>query len=173
MKRFITIFVICFCFSVVNIFAQKPIKFTSLYTNLNKDCKPLKGGEGQDTAFDCKGIGGYRISLSPSAAALSITAQTPDKKDSIPLANQSIGFDQTKVKLEWRLANGKPFAVIMRIDKYGKPENDYDIFGKKIGTELVVIGLKGFDKIDFKVDGKTANATANARKLADNAFLRK
>jgi len=57
-----------------------------LYTNLDKACKTIKGGGGTDDASNCKGIGGYRIHVSASAAAVAITAETPDKKDLITLA---------------------------------------------------------------------------------------
>jgi len=82
-------------------------------------------------------------------------------------------FDQTKIKAEWRTANGKPFAVIMRVAKYGETDDENLYIGKKIGEELIVQGLKGFEDIDFKVDAKTPNANVKARKLADDAYLEK
>ena len=98
---------VCLILLTGGVFAQKTkktvTKFSSVYTNLNKDCKTLGGGEGQDEAFDCRGAGGYRIDITPSAAVLSISARTPDKKDTIPLASQDMSFDQTKIKS--RMAN--------------------------------------------------------------------
>src|SRR5215213_108341 len=121
-----------------NIYAQKTAtatKFSSRYTNLDKDCRTIKGGtEGTDDSSDCRGVGGYRIFVGAAAAAAMIGVQTPDKKDITNIAMQDFDFDQTKIKVEWRLANGKPFAVILRVFKYGEEKaKEFDYFGKKIG----------------------------------------
>jgi len=173
MKHLAIIFIFCLIGLSGNIYAQKTTKFSSLYTNLDKDCKAIGGGDGQDEASDCKGVAGYRIYISPSATTLSITAQTPKKKDSIPLAMQGFDFDSKKHNIEWRLANGKPFAVIIRVFKYGETDENNPYIGKKIGEELKIVGLKGFDKIDFTVDAKTPNANAKAREMADTAYKQK
>ena len=152
----------------------KHTSFTSVYTNLNKDCKTIGGGDGQDAAYDCRGVGGYRIQNWSAAAATYYAVETPDKKDRIQIATQDFDYDQTKIKVEWRMANGKPFALIMRVFKYSdelKDESAY--FGKKIGEELRIIGLKGFENIDFTVDAKTPNANLKARELADNGYKAK
>lgn len=173
MKLLATLFVLCFLL-ISTAQAQKTApKFSSIYTDLNKSCKTIRGENGTDDASDCRGIGGYRIHNWFAAAAQMFAVKAPKSEDMINLATLNLDFDSRKTKVEWRMANGKPFAVIIRIDKYEKPENDYDIFGKKIGTELIVKGLKGFDKIDFTVDSKTPNANAKARKLADAAYLKK
>ena len=174
MKNLITSIIFCFLL-IGNIFAQKAEpKFSSVYTDLNKSCKTIRGGDGQDDAFDCRGIGGYRIYNWSAAAAQFFAVKTSKKdEDMIQLATQDFNYNMNKVKIEWRLANGKPFAVIMRFDKYSDTKDEFAYFGKKNGEELIIKGLKGFDKIDFTVDGKTPNANAEARKLADNAFLGK
>ncbi len=177
MKKLTTVFFFCLFLFAGGVYAQKSRstapKFSSAYTNLDKDCKTVKGRGGTDDASNCKGIGGYRIHVSASAAAVAITAETPDKKDLITLAIQDLIFDQTKIKVEWRTANGKPFAVIMRVAKYGETNDENLYIGKKNGEELIVQGLKGFEDIDFKVDAKTTNANVKARKLADDAYLEK
>ena len=176
MKQLLTICLFCLSLLATNILAQKatkPLKFSSAYTNLNKDCKTIKGGEGTDDASDCRGIGGYRIRVWFSATTQHIGAETPKTKDMVNLATQGLDFDQNKVKVEWRMANGKPFVVIMRVFKYGETDENNPYVGKKIGEELIIKGLKGFEKIDFKVDTKTRSANAKARKLADNAYLNK
>ncbi len=172
MKHVSALFVFCLIFLTGSVYSQKTSapKFTSAYTNLTSDCKTIKGGEGTDDASDCKGAGGYRINISAAAAVLSISAQTPDKNSSIPIATQGFEFDQTKRKIEWRLADGKPFAVIMRVAKYGEPDEENPYLGKKTGEELVVVGLQGFEEINFKVDAKTPNANQKARELADNGY---
>jgi hypothetical protein len=160
---------------VGNIYPQtgaKTVKFSSLYSNLDKDCKAI-GGKDEDQASDCRGIGGYRIFISPTAALLFISANAPDKKTSISLVSQDFDFDQQKRKVEWRIANGKPFAVIMRVNKYDDVADNIHYLGKKTGEELIVKGLKGFEQIDFTVDAKTPNSNQKARDLADQGYKQK
>ena len=91
----------------------------------------------------------------------------------IQLATLGFDFDHRKAKVEWRMADGKPFAVIMRIPKYGETDEDNPYIGKKIGEQLIIKGLKGFEKIDFTVDAKTPKANQKARDLADQGFQQK
>ena len=175
--KMLKIAAVCLCLLTGSAYAQKTpnaaLKFSSAYSNLNQDCKTIKGGEGTDEASDCRGVGGYRIYVGAAAAALFIMAQTPDKKDLIPLATQNFDFDERKTKIEWRMINGKPFAVIMRVAVYAETTGVGEYFGKKTGEKLIVRGLKGFENINFEVDAKTANANIKARELADNAYKQK
>lgn len=173
MKNLFLIAVFGFSLSVVNIFAQTTSpKFSSVYTDLNKSCKTIGGGGGTDPAFDCRGIGGYRIYNWFAAAAQMFAVKVPDSEKMINLATLNLDFDSRKTKVEWRMVNGKPFAVIMRVDKYSDKKSDSEIFGKKVGTELIVRGLKGFEHIEFIIDGKSPNANEAARKLADASYLK-
>lgn len=132
---------------------SSPPKFTSVYTDLEKQCKNAfkEVGEGQDMPLVCKGYGGYKISIGYSAMYSHLAAETLNGKNVIPLATAE-GSNYGK-KVEWRLANGKPFAVIVRA-------ND----------KLYVKGLRGYEKIDYDVDAKTPNANQQARDLADKAY---
>lgn len=133
-----------------------PPRFSSVYTDLNKQCKAAfkSVGEGQDMPLVCKGYGGYRINIGYSAMYANLTAETLDGKNSIPLTMAGIGYDMEKNrKIEWRLANGKPFAVILRVE-----------------DKLLVKGLRGYEKIDYDLDAKTPNANQQARDMADKAY---
>lgn len=146
-------------------------KFTSVYTNLTKDCKVLKGGDGQDDAALCRGAGKYQVRLYYSAASSHINAELKGTDDYVNLAMLSIDFDERKTVLEWRLANGKPFAVILRVPVYADPVGDEQYFGKVTGQKLTVNGLVGFgDTITGEIDAKTPNANVKARELADKAY---
>ena len=148
--------------------------FTSAYTDLKKQCKnAVKSvGEGQDMPLRCKGYGGYEIIIDYSAASSSLRVQPVGDKteEAIALAMQPLTYNE-KRKIEWRLADGKPFAVIFRVDKsksddptaMWQPEN-------KTGEALMVKGLKGYEQIDFEVDAKEPQANAKARAKADAAF---
>jgi hypothetical protein len=128
-------------------------KFSSVYTDLEKQCKNAfkEVGEGQDMPLNCKGYGGYRISIGYSAMYSELVAETLNGKHVIPLATVE-GSNYGK-KIEWRLANGKPFAVILR-------GND----------KLYVKGLRGYEKIDYDIDAKTPDANQQARDMADKAY---
>lgn len=172
MRRKIIVLVaaVFFCFSAVDVFAQK-ITFTSGYTNLNKACKTLRGGDGQDDASLCKGLGGYQIRIYSSAAATHLVVEKPNTDISIPMGTVSLAFNQTKTNVEWRMANGRVFALIIRLPKYGETTDADPYIGKQVGEELVVVGLSGYEEtISGEVDAKTPNANVKAREIADNAF---
>ncbi len=157
----------------VNVPAQKTggTQFTSIYTSLSKGCKTLPGSNGSDDAALCKGAGNYQIRLFYSAASSHINAEIKGGDDSVNIATLSVGFDHNKTLLEWRMANGKPFAVIMRVPVYADPVEDHQYYGKVIGQKLVISGLVGFeDMVKGEVDAKTPNANVKARKLADEAY---
>ncbi len=135
---------------------SSPPKFTSVYTDLSKQCKAAfkEVGEGQDMPLNCKGYGGYKISIGYSAMYAHVVAETLDGKNNIPLTTTQINYDMQKGrKIEWRLANGRPFAVILRVE-----------------DKLLVKGLRGYEKIDYDVDAKTPNANQQARDLADKGY---
>lgn len=152
-------------------------KFSSAYTDLKTQCEEVSHDEpqGDDTPLRCKGFGGYEIWIGFSAASSHLNVQRKGDRDddSIVLATQAIHYDSNH-KIEWRLADGKPFAVIFRVDRpkdgldaseMWRPEN-------KAGESLLVKGLKGHGRIDFEVDAKTPNANERARELADAAYAK-
>jgi hypothetical protein len=150
--------------------AKRTVTFTSVYTSLNKGCKVLKGENGTDNAFLCKGAPGYQVRIYYSAAATHYSAELKGSDKFVPLTAEDIKFDDSKIRLEWRLANGKPFAVIMRVPKYGPATDDNPYFGAVVGERLIVKGLVGFESIDVAVDARESGANAKARSLADAAF---
>lgn len=182
--KFFICSLICGLVFCVSALAQKKGKaaktqFTSVYTDMKRECRtlpePKREEMGGDPAGACKGYGGYRIFISYSAAAASLYADLPKTEDlEIPLGTDYFGYGDRGEKIEWRMANGKPFAVILRLGKYkesddGNPFNQKD----KIGETLVVKGLKGFEQIDFEIDARQASANEKARALADENFKKK
>ena len=156
-------------------------RFSSLYTNLKTQCRAavtLKKGEelqGEDMPLRCRGYGGYEVRIDYSAASSHLRIQPARAKDddAISLGMQPIGYDQ-KHRIEWRLANGKPFAVIYRIDK-SKSDQPEEMWSpqNKIGEALVIKGLKGFEQIDFEIDAQSPGANLKARAMADDAYAKK
>jgi hypothetical protein len=155
--------------------AQGAIRFSSAYTALTK-CgsgmtkKEEKEAEarGSDLPMKCRGYDGYYVDVSYSACASSFTVERGET--SISLGMQALNFPQKTV--EWRLANGKPFAVIMRVYEYAGTEN-CAMAGKITKESLIVRGLKGFERIESDVDVKsTPNPNVRARELADHAYAK-
>ena len=175
MKNFLLLCAAALCAPAL--LSQAP-KFSSAYTDLKTQCRAIAEGEpeGDDTPLRCEGHGGYEIRIDFSAASSHLRAQPAGgaSEEAIPLAEQPLHYD-AKRKIEWRLADGKPFALIFRVDKakagldpaeMWRPEN-------KTGEFLLVKGLKGFEHIDFEVDARTPNANVRARELADASFAKR
>jgi hypothetical protein len=150
-------------------------KFTSAYTDLKTQCKAAaKAGEGHDTPLRCDGYGGYEVRIDFSAASSHFRVQPAgDRSDeAIELAAQPVGYD-VKRKIEWRLADGKPFAIIFRVDKSkGTEPTEMWWPANKTGEALMVKGLKGYERINTEVNAKDPNANEKAREVADNAYTK-
>lgn len=143
--------------------------FTSFYTDLKKDCKAQDSLEGGHVSYFCKGPKGYQIHYFDSATTLEFIAETLDREIGINLASQSLNYPKENGKIEWRLADGKPFAVIMSIYKYKTKDGLIEYPTKIISEKILVKGLKGFERISFEEEGKGANL--RVRDLADNEYL--
>lgn len=150
--------------------AQKKTVFTSVYTSLAwKSCKVLRGTGGTDDAKLCTGPGGYKVRVYSSATMTHIVAEYKKSDNSYPLASVDLDFNDNRSKVEWRLANGKPFAAILRVPTYGDPD-EFGAPGKKTGEQLVVVGLNGQDDLSATIDAKTPNANVKAREAADAGY---
>jgi hypothetical protein len=176
MKANLTLIAIVFMiFSSGDVIAQEKkqgkTRFSSAYTSLGKACKVLKGSNGGDDAYLCNGVGAYRVRVYSSAAATHIVAEIKGTDEILQVATVSAGFDESRSRIEWRLANGRPFAVIMRIPRYGPPTDDHPSFGEAVGQELAIKGLKGFASLNASVGARTPGANAKARARADKAYL--
>lgn len=152
--------------------------FTSVYTDMQRDCKfvqdPEAETQGSDSPKMCKGFGGYRISVGYAAWSAAIAVERVNRpKEHVLLGEDYGGYGAKGEKVEWRLAGGKPFAVIIRFGKYGEPGGDGDPFANRTGSRLVVKGLKGWEHIASEVDGSTEGANEKARRVADENYSRR
>jgi hypothetical protein len=153
--------------------AQGATHFSSVYSPLTKCGSGMTKKEereaekhGSDIPSRCKGFGGYVVDISYSACASNFRLVKGDER--ISLGMQAVNWRQKTI--EWRLADGKPFAVIMRVYEYAG--NDLCATDGKVTREsLIVTGLKGFE-IEETVDAKTPNANLKARELADKAYAK-
>jgi hypothetical protein len=182
-KSIIIIFALSLFPAIGLCFAQatpqgKQVKFSSAYTDLKTRCKSAltkkeeKEAEklGQDIPMVCGGYGGYEIFLASHGAMtqLAVRIKTGEEIKNVVQETLYIGDPVYTRKVEWRLANGVPFALIFRRDVNDEPEDPS--VRKKIGEVLRVVGLKD-EKINFEVDvKKSPNPNEEARRLADNAY---
>ena len=152
-------------------------KMSSVFTNMSVDCKAESKVEADEVPLICKAVGGYRLRIVP-AGAWAESLEIVDKKGETiaSLGTHGYGFSTAKnKKLEWRMANGKPFAVILRINKYNSEKANEDgdnpfLAKYKIGEALMIKGLDGHSQIEFEIDGKEKNANVKAQKKADENF---
>jgi len=138
----------------------------------------LKRGEELegDMTLRCKGYGGYEVNIGFSATSSQFTINLVRKRDEDVVVStmQPLDYDQ-KRKIEWRLANGNPYAVIYRIDATKGDSGATDVWysENKTGESLVIKGLKGFEHIEFEIDAKDPQANVKARQMADEGYARK
>jgi hypothetical protein len=157
-----------------------PTRFTSTYTDLRIDCRPLDNtkGEaaGQDAQLECKGFGGYKISVSYSAVATALAIESKVGGFYRPLEAHKSCMQKYGDKIEWRLANGQPFAVIVRVACLrtdavsSQPGGD----GTKIAEYLIIRGLKNYGCIDIDMEiSKLRSPNTKARSTADQLYFKR
>lgn len=152
-------------------------KMSSVFTNMQTDCKAESKVEADEVPFICKAVGGYRVRIIP-AGAWAESVEIVDKKGETVASLGTVGYGYTTTnnrKIEWRMANGKPFAVILRVNTYNSEKandaGDSPFLAKyKTGEKLLIRGLTGYSQIDFEIGGKGKNANLNAQKKADENF---
>lgn len=148
-------------------------RFDSSYTRLAAACVELPQPpeyEGQDPASDCPGPDGYRLRLYHSAADTHLVVVRPISGESGEVLDSLIegvsGIDPQRAVVEWRLADGVPFAIIAR----SRPPIFDDEGMAQPGplTTLEVRGIGARIALVESVDvAQTADANTVARKQAD------
>lgn len=150
------------------------VKFSSVYTKLDfKTCQPIAKAENSEDEVPliCEGYKNYKIFLGEHGAnpPMYVGREISAKMDSWnPADFPAINGAGTEPTVEWRLADGEPFAFIVRV-RYDRAILDPDAKGKV--NELAVRNLKGFAPISVSIDA-TKNKRANeaARRAADAAY---
>lgn len=141
--------------------SARAVEFSYQYTFLATDCVSRGGGEGSDPITRCKGYGGYRIYLNYSASATQLVIE--DEANGEQAASVQT-IDHEKGAVEWRFADGRPFAIIAR-------SFETDAEGRRSGRQtLEVRGLKGFEHIRDSIDARDPIANLRARDAADAGY---
>ena len=157
--------------------SQSTTAFSSVYTDFSDEyCETSDEGaeSGSDSPMKCKGIGGYKVSVWYNTYGHEIASvNSLDGDFSTTLTKDGCGATHNYGgRLEWRLANGNPFACIIRITCLEEDEGGGLSPSRKVGEYLLVKGLKGYGGKDFEVDvGRTKNPNERARELADENYL--
>jgi hypothetical protein len=149
------------------VFSSQYTPLTNCGSGLTKKEEREAENNGTDIPSKCKGLDGYFVNISYSACSSIFNLRRAD--ENIPLATQALGWKQKTV--EWRMANGKPFAVVIRVYEYAG--NDACSTGGKVKSEsLMVQGLKGYEQIHESIDATQPNANVKARAAADAGYAR-
>ncbi len=147
------------------------VEFSSVYTYLARDCHWAHPAddlqEGQDNALQCQGAGPYLAYIYFSAQSALLSVQRTDDPDNFVLHPAVDGIDDRNGVVEWRLANGLPFAIIVRSKMFAPPEDG----GALLTETLEIRGLEKHSDLRKSVDARTTpSANEAARVLADEAY---
>lgn len=149
--------------------SQAASRFSSDYSDIVNDCSCMENNlaEGQDCGhFNCKDIFGYQVQKLYDGSACD-----RGQVHIIKGATLVVSLNGVPNKVEWRIANGHPFAIIYRVkapmelcsEETGPPMQ---------GEKLVVIGLGEYSSISAQIDATTAQANKDIRSIADHAYER-
>lgn len=134
-------------------------KVMSAYTSLDLDrCKQLDHGETpESTEWRCSGYRGVPLFVQNGDERYDVDAGVEDED-----ALWAHTFDYPGKTVEWRIAGGKPFAIIYRL-RSANPERPRTTV---LAVELV--GMRGHPGCRVAtIPGSTRNANQQARSAAD------
>lgn len=149
-----------------------PATITSAYTRSTKDCVPPPDAEGNAEYLRCKPVGDWQAEIGWSAVTLTVNLlkNGAAKRGDEPIQlGQRLG-DKDDFAIEWRLANGKPFAVIFReqiVEEHPdwmkkKDAPQYRVAGERLRVHNLMARVP-----PIEIPAKAANANEEARKRAD------
>ncbi len=137
-------------------------RFDSVYTDLAQACKPAfddnEVEEGQDMPLRCRGPGDASLYIYFSAENAFLQVETATGTSQLAQALLISDYDRGKV--EWRMADGTPFAIIVRVRKDKKRSETLEVRG---------IGPQRRLTASIEVAGR-AGANEAARALADDGY---
>ncbi|HEY0628647.1 MAG TPA: hypothetical protein VGD23_04900 [Sphingomicrobium sp.] len=140
----------------------QPVGVASAYTNLDLDrCRRLdRGEEPQSASWRCKGFAGVALFVQNGDDRYDVDAGAEDLDELWADA-----FDYPGRRVEWRLAGGRPFAIIYRLVS-SAPD------GPKQSWLIVetIAGAQPGCRV-AQVPGSSPNANALARVSADRILL--
>ncbi len=145
---------------------------TSVYTDMENDCSDasdpeLAAEEGRDVPLICKGPGGWTLEETYSACDRHRHVDYNGERVThvrTGRGEECIRLSFPSSKAEWRLRNGRPIALIMRVICH---ENEGECITPARGEYLVVQPLRK-GALPIAIDARrTRKANEEARKQAD------
>lgn len=138
----------------------------SVYTDLSDTkCKTLELTEDEGGSYkgECKGVAGYKLWLIEGDLRQTIIIVDPKGKEhNLKFWEVFGGFSAVGDKAEWRTKNGKPHALIVRLNVSEDPENS-----DKRTSYLIVAKILPDAACVVDVVKPSATQNATARKIAD------
>lgn len=146
--------------------------FSSTYSQMDKTCSQADEEDENSERLVCKPVGSYQMIIDSSAVAISLAIQDTRKKNEPPL-EVATRITKLEAALEWRLADGKPFAVITRTQEWkenpkmnGSTEAPFIVTDEK----LAIRGLGKCATLNTTIPARQTGANEKARQLADSAW---
>lgn len=139
-----------FLILAVQVFAAE-----STYTDLSQ-CKVFAEEEGQYERSTCGRVGPFELIKEWDDEREDITLKRGQRETTLGMGDG--GFNQLGPRVEWRLQNGKAYALIARLIY----RNDNKLYVARLPN-------KGEPCVIGQVDGKLPDANERARDLADDS----
>ena len=162
--------------------APSASSYSQVYSRNPKDCKDVDTNpvsEGEDVPQLCKGYGEYGLYHTNAVYRVNLTIQDRSRKFTVPVlavendkakALENIAVKKFGDKIEWLVANGKPFAFILRVAYFNDTQDEQTVFKpqNKAGEFLFVRGLKGYESLQYEISvmNTAFNPNEQARSLA-------
>jgi hypothetical protein len=156
--------------------------YTQVYSQYSRACKDVDANtvsEGEDVPQLCKGYGGYWLYRTSAVYRVSLAIQDSSRKFTVPVVaadnEKAKALENSTVKkfgdkIEWLVANGKPFAFILRVAYFNDTQDEQTVFKpqNKAGEFLFVRGLKGYESLQYEISvmNTAFNPNEQARMLA-------
>ncbi|MDP5238922.1 hypothetical protein Q9Q94_05240 [Uliginosibacterium sp. 31-16] len=168
--------------------------FSSRYTDLGKDCKTPAWVEQERLAWEmkykgkaypeqdpevmeCKAVGRWRANIQWSAVGMTLyvgPSKQPQRYAEDIVVGNRLGEGRSRAPLEWRLANGVPFAVIFRVQQWQDNPRWPDAKGAPqfivTSENIAVRGLGALSGLNAELPAGDPQANLKARQMADAAF---
>lgn len=163
---------------------------TPVFTAASRECKTDDSymSEGDELGKVCPGSGKYKLLLSGAAARVNYGIVVPKTDFAVYLHPLEQGAAENFVRadlydekigsqIEWRMADGVPFAVIVRMAFYkntGRRKN-FANPKSKAAEFIFVRGLRGFEDLqeDLTTTDTAYDAQEQAHKIADEFYEQK
>jgi hypothetical protein len=159
-RKLCLIFILCVA-ACITVAAQNRSVYTSTKTCRTIESDPNEAGWYRGR---CKGVGGYTLDLTEGDLRQSLVVRTAARKEfDLNFSMFFSSFSSVGEKVEWRMKNGVPIALIARF-YVSDPENS-----EKTKSYLMVAKIGRKEACVVDVIGPGAKQNERARQAADAA----